>query len=84
VAQGGPIKVFIPELWHGFVLRVVAAACREAKARGLDWDTREDYVWETGKPGGTTFIFEGPDAKKVAAIYREKIKEMKKAGPPSR
>ena len=73
----------MPELWDGFVLRVVSAACREAKALNLGWDSREQYRWEGGKPGGTTFIFEGPDAKEVATIFRTKIKELKRAGRPA-
>ena len=65
------------------MLRVVYAARRELRNRELDWDLREQYRWEGGKPGGTTFIFEGPDAKEVAAIYRAKTKEVKRAGRPA-
>lgn len=77
-------KVFIPELFDGFNLRVASLASKEIRKRGLTFEGYEELGGWRRDPPGTILVFEGPDEKVIAKIFREKIKEVKKAGKPER
>jgi hypothetical protein len=72
-------KVTIIEVSDGFVLKVVALASREARNRNLKAESWEVIGGAHEDPPRCTLVFEGPDEKEIVKIFREKIKEVKKA-----
>jgi hypothetical protein len=77
-------KVFIPELFDGFNIKVALLASKEIRKRGFKFEGYEELGGWRRNPPGTNLVFEGPDEKAIAKIFREKVREVKKAGKPKR
>ncbi len=76
-------KVFIPDLYEGFILKVFADALKETRKRGLQEEFGAGFSDERAE-GGYNFVLKGPNEKLFAKIVRDKIREVKKAGKPKR
>ena len=77
------IKVFILDLYEGFILKVFAEALKETRKRGFQEEFGAGFSDERAE-SGYNFILNGPNEKLFAKIVREKIREVKKAGIPKR
>ena len=72
-------KVTIRGISDAFVLKVVALAAREVRKRNLEAESWEEIGGAHEDPPRCTLVFEGPDEREIVKIFREKIKEVKKA-----
>jgi hypothetical protein len=59
-------------------------ATKEIRRRGLTFEGYGELGGALRDPPGCILVCEGPDEKAIAEIFREKIREVKKAGKPKR